>query len=361
MGLLRVLLSIAVLVSHSENLLFLRMPAGSMAVEAFFIISGFYMSLIITDKYSLLKNSYWLFISNRFLRLFPAYWVIALFTIVVSIIVGAYSNDHLILEPYFEQVHSLNIFSILFLFLTNTIIFFQDVVMYLGLNASGALQFVKNFNETDPKLWNFLIVPQAWSIGIELVFYLLAPFFFKLKNYQLAICFFLSVAIKLSILNSSLNFDPWNHRFMPAEVCYFIAGIFMHRYYQFIKRYDINKKLLFIPFGVMIMVTAFFQYIPSPTNDIRFNFYLTLLIICMPFIFLLTRKSKLDQWLGEFTYPLYLIHFFVIEFITKIFIAYNFNNSFLSETSLLISLLLSYIIFTYVSKPIEKIRQARIN
>lgn len=361
MGLLRVLLSIAVLVSHSENLLFLRMPAGSMAVEAFFIISGFYMSLIITDKYSLQKNGYWLFISNRFLRLYPAYWIIAIFTIVVSLMVGFLSNDHLILQPYFEQVHSLNFSSIIFLFFTNTIIFFQDVVMYLGLNPSGGLQFVKNFNETDPKLWNFLIVPQAWSIGIELVFYLLAPFFFKLKNYQLAICFFLSVAIKLYILKSTLNFDPWNHRFMPAEVCYFITGIFIHRFYQFIKQYNIYKKILYIPFVTMIIATAFFQYIPSPTNDIRFNLYLTLLIICMPFIFLLTRKSKLDQWLGEFTYPLYLIHFFVIEFTTKIFIANNFNNSILAESSLLISLILSYIIFTCVSKPIEKIRQARIN
>ena len=65
MGLLRLFLAICVLLQHSGSS-FLRNGSinGAMAVESFFIISGFYISMILDSKYIGIKN-YKLFITNR--------------------------------------------------------------------------------------------------------------------------------------------------------------------------------------------------------------------------------------------------------------------------------------------------------
>lgn len=360
MGLIRFLLSIAVLATHSENLFFLRMPSGSMAVEAFFLISGFYMSLIFNEKYSKYKNGIWLFISNRFLRLFPVYWVILILTVIASLVYGFATQNFLFLQVYGNYFHQMNFLSLFFLLVTNLILFFQDVVMFLGLNSNGGLFFTENFKNTNPQLWNFLLVPQAWTIGIELAFYLTVPFLFRIKTFYLVVLLMISVGIKIILINAGLNFDPWSHRFMPAEFYFFVGGFLCHRFYKYLLQKEIQTSLLFIPFVGMVLATAFFQYIPSPSNEIRFNIYLAALAVCLPFIFLLTRKSKLDQWLGEFTYPVYLVHFLVIAFVFKISENGNLETSYTAEVSLFITMVISYFLFTYISKPIEKIRQHRL-
>lgn len=72
MGTLRFLLAISVYLVHSHDLWGgIRFVKAGIAVEAFFIISGFYMALILSEKY-LGNTGYRLFYINRFLRLFPA-------------------------------------------------------------------------------------------------------------------------------------------------------------------------------------------------------------------------------------------------------------------------------------------------
>ena len=69
MGSIRLFLACAVLVSHATSLEISILP-GHVAVQVFFIISGFYMSLILRNKY---KTETILFYTNRLFRLFPAY------------------------------------------------------------------------------------------------------------------------------------------------------------------------------------------------------------------------------------------------------------------------------------------------
>ena len=66
LGFFRVILAIAVVLTHSQSLLGYTLLGGELAVEAFYIISGFYMSMILNEKYS----SNYLFYTNRALRLY---------------------------------------------------------------------------------------------------------------------------------------------------------------------------------------------------------------------------------------------------------------------------------------------------
>ena len=94
MGIFRLLLAFSVVVIHSnpEPTWFMD---GKLAVRVFYIISGFYMTLILNEKYIGQNSSYKLFITNRLLRLYPIYWVILLLTLITGFTNG-------LLDPYFK-------------------------------------------------------------------------------------------------------------------------------------------------------------------------------------------------------------------------------------------------------------------
>ena len=76
MGSIRTILALAVVFGHAGAYLF---TGGMLAVQLFYIVSGYLMSLVIlSSSYSSIK----LFYLNRFLRLFPIYWFVALITLV---------------------------------------------------------------------------------------------------------------------------------------------------------------------------------------------------------------------------------------------------------------------------------------
>jgi len=140
---------------------------GKTAVQVFYIISGFYMSLVLNEKYINKNNSYKLFITNRLLRLYPTYWVVLLLTLTCSLIVYQASNhtSALLLSAYFHYGNTLNFASLSFLVVTNIILFFQDTVVFLGVtNGTGNLHFTTSFYSSHPQVFRFLLVPQAWTI-----------------------------------------------------------------------------------------------------------------------------------------------------------------------------------------------------
>ena len=81
MGLIRLLLALSIVAAHSGAIFGSRFVGGQIAVQSFYIISGFYMSLILNEKYIGKNNSFRLFITNRFFKLFPVYWAVLLGTI----------------------------------------------------------------------------------------------------------------------------------------------------------------------------------------------------------------------------------------------------------------------------------------
>jgi peptidoglycan/LPS O-acetylase OafA/YrhL len=74
MGSLRLILALSVFLAHTGSLFGVFLVGPSVAVQSFFLISGFYMALVLNEKYKG-SGSYYLFITNRLLRLLP-YWVV---------------------------------------------------------------------------------------------------------------------------------------------------------------------------------------------------------------------------------------------------------------------------------------------
>jgi peptidoglycan/LPS O-acetylase OafA/YrhL len=357
MGMLRFILAISVVLAHSSSIYGFNLVGDQIAVQAFFIISGFYMALILSEKYVGINGSYKLFITNRFLRLYPVYWTVLLLTLFYSIGVTLYTEGYHMgkLTNYVTYSDTMGIGTFIFLILTNLFIFLQDLVMFLGLDTSnGHLFFTTDFRTTNPQLYNFLFLPQAWTIGLELAFYLIAPFIVKRKINIVIILILLSALLRVVLHQYNLQEDPWSYRFFPTELLFFLLGIVAYRIYVRIRTKEINSLWLKIIFGTLITFTFFYEFVPI---EGKYYFYLAFVFVSIPFIFLLTKNWKKDAYIGELSYPIYISHLFVLLFVGAIGFTKNISIG-LSLT--IVTVLFSILLNELVAKKIEKIRQKRV-
>lgn len=357
MGLLRIFLAISVVIAHSGSLFGFTLVGGHIAVQAFYIISGFYITLILNEKYIGKNGSYKLFLSNRLLRLYPIYWTVFLLTIITSLGVFIISSGHSMgkLQPYYDFISSMKIESIFFLVLSNLIMLFQDMVMFLGLDtSSGALFFTSNFRETVPELYTFLIVPQAWTVGVEITFYLIAPFLLR-RNILLIFSLILTSALlRIILYKNGLNYDPWTYRFFPSELFFFLLGTIAYHFYKKIENWDIKKSHLKMIYIFILSFTFFYSRIPFENKIFVYFFFF---FLSLPFIFILSKEWKVDRYIGELSYPIYISHILVLMFV-------NFSNMSIkgniSLITIIFSILFSVLLNEFIGKKIERIRQSRI-
>jgi peptidoglycan/LPS O-acetylase OafA/YrhL len=359
MGIIRLILAISVVVSHSSAIFGLKFVDADLAVKTFYIISGFYMSLILNEKYVNQKHAYRLFITNRFLRLFPIYWIILALTLLFFAIIYRQPNESRLgttcLQMYANYFHSLGVGSFCFLIFTNVFLFFQDVVMFLGLDpATGHLFFTTNYRTTSPELFRFLFVPQAWTIGIELLFYLIAPFIVRKNIKIVGGLIIVSVLLRAVLYRSGLNHDPWTYRFFPAEVAFFLIGSLSYAIYRKIRVRSLKSFFLNVLWVAVIMVSVSFSIVEFPFKR---YFYLLLVFISLPFIFHHTKKSKTDSYIGELSYPIYISHMFI----ASVLLLLNFpTTKWLGLVLAITTILFSIALNELVGKRIENFRQKRV-
>jgi peptidoglycan/LPS O-acetylase OafA/YrhL len=203
---------------------------------------------------------------------------------------------------------------LLFFILTNIVIFGQDIVTFLpSINHAPAS--------------NYLLLHQAWSLSLELVFYLLVPFLVRRSTWILVMIMAASLLLRAYLVSKGLSEDPWSYRFFPIELVFFVLGIISHRHIP-------NGGL--IPWIACIAGVCFFPNI----------LLLPLVALCLPSAFMVTRNWRLDRLLGDLSYPLYLSHLLFLEW----------NQTWHLPLSLLFLLVIavSVLLVLYVDRPIAR-------
>lgn len=363
MGLIRLLLAIAVVAEHSNGFLGIYFVGGKIAVQTFYIISGFYMSLVLNEKYINKNSSYKLFITNRLIRLYPIYWTILLMTLLFSISFVILSDGANL--SMFESYCSVkfNIFSFSYLVLTNILIFGQDFILYLGINPeTGNLFYTNNFLQTNPYLFSFLFIPQAWSLSLELVFYLLAPFILRRGGKLIITLIMLSFILRLYLFNKlGYNYDPWTYRFFSTELMFFLLGYVSYKISTKINKITIAKPIVIIILAYILIFTIIFQFIPK-INVSYFPFsinemmYFISILFSIPVLFNSMKDLSLDNQIGELSYPVYISHMMIIMIVNAVSIPIIKSGVFITFTTLIVSYLLNKL----VALPIEKYRRSRL-
>lgn len=363
MGIIRLILAISVVIAHTSPVLNTQLVGGQLAVQAFYIISGFYMSLILNEKYINKNNSYSLFITNRFIRLYPIYWIVLLATISFSTAVVILSKGHYLSSFKSYYAVKFNWLSFLYLIITNIIIFGQDIIMFLGITpTTGKLYFTSNFINSTPPLHSFLFVPQAWTLGLELTFYVLAPLLLK-RGMKVVLPIIISSFILRCFLYNilGLQHDPWTYRFFPTEIMFFLFGFISYRIYVRLKKLSISDTAGFITLIYILLLTIFYYklpyikltFMPFSSSEI---IYISSIVTLIPVLFIYFKKSSWDIHIGELSYPVYICHMLVIK-VCKDLPFLHINST---ELVILSVLLVAYILNKVVAVPIERYRQSRL-
>jgi peptidoglycan/LPS O-acetylase OafA/YrhL len=354
MGTLRTLFAISVVLGHTYGLVFV---GGRNAVQLFYMISGFLISYVLVEKKA--YNTVSSFYVNRYLRLYPIYIVVASCSLVVYSFL-TFSGTNIIsfnFKTYNEAPEAANIL----LIFSNITIFLQDWVMFSGVKHHE-LVFDVNFRDSNVLLYQGLFVPQAWTLGVELTFYLIAPFVL-VRRKVISFLLVLSIATRIYLIKIGLaTQDPWTYRFFPTELALFLLGVLAHQvllpYYKKVlspERMEIFAKILTT---ALVVITVTYWLIPIHKLIATFFLFSTFLA-SLPFIFVFQSKYQWDKWVGDLSYPIYICHFLMLNVVVFSLSKFGFSGDrgvSVSVITILLSIGFSMALNHYIVTPVEALR-----
>jgi peptidoglycan/LPS O-acetylase OafA/YrhL len=355
MGILRTILALAVVVYHSYKFFGLRMCGGQVAVETFYIISGFYMALILNEKY-VGVGSYKKFILSRFYRIFPVYWIILILALLLSLVGYFGFNQPYYLSRYTHNNSCLSGLTILYFVFENIVVIGQDILYFLKLDESCAPIFTHHVLSFKHAGYQYLLVPQAWSISIEFMFYLMAPFLVTKKvKYQLALVL-LGLSLKYYFFNYEyLRYDPWTYRFFPFELAFFMAGSLAYAFYKYIEKKSIPSYIGYYLMCSLIVLVFFYELI-TIKDQLKNSLFYLLVLGSIPFIFLSFKDNKLDRYIGELSFSLYISHHLMVSVFRGYFFSNPHNMYLYGYTVVFSSLIIAFLLQKTIIKYIESYR-----
>ena len=353
MGLIRFLLACGVVLCHTSLILGYTPLSGNLAVQCFYIISGFYMSLILNEKY-VGKKSNFLFYSNRALKIYPIYWINLILLIIWSFFVfkkGALPGT----VTYYHQ-YTISIPVIAYFIMSNILVIGLDWLFIFGLNKNGNLFYTSNFNNTSPKVYDFAFNSIAWTVGAELLFYVFAPFVVRKNLIIIVILLILSLFLRIILGYHGYTSAPWDYMFFPTQIMFFMGGVLSYHLYKLIKDKEINKKLIVMMYLFFVLVIClYYQFFEESYLKQAFLFSTTILLI--PASFILTKNYKIDRYFGDLSYPIYISQSFFIRISNVKLFPKPLGHG---ATVLLLVIVFSMAIEHFITKPLEKYRQKRV-
>lgn len=366
MGLLRVYLALCVVSGHSGSVLPWAIHGGREAVQIFFMISGFYMAMVLSQGYPSVKEFY----ISRWLRIFIPYYIVLILVILWSAVVGKIFGTWLQLTPYISHPLASNgLTGIIFTALSNVTIFFQDWVMFLQHEQGKSFGFTSNFWDNKSPLWHYLLIPQCWSVGVELTFYLLVPYINKLRTRVILFVLAFSLIVRLIAYHlMDLQHDPWTYRFFPFELALFLSGMIgwrIYAKYNLANKFPVCKKkssyLVACSFVLLALflhtkITERLSMVLGIDDAVLLSYLFCPVIIAVLFAYF--RRSSIDRFIGELSYPIYLLHVMVIGSISPLLQKLHVSGSYLGILGALITILISLVIFLFVLQPFERWRHA---
>jgi peptidoglycan/LPS O-acetylase OafA/YrhL len=248
-----------------------------------------------------------------------------------------------------------------YLVIMNVILLGQDTSMFLGIwPATGELAF-NAIHYREPSAQMFMVIPQAWTIGTELWFYLFAPFLVR-QSRRIVAVLAVTIALRLAIIHGmGMDWPPWNYCFFPTELPFFLLGALGFKAYAALegRRFPLRRMGQVAFFGMLLLILAFYKipwrWIPQPYQLLRADLILFVLPVALPFIFAYTKKNKVDRQIGELSYPIYLTHWIVIDLLRLVDSPWVGRN--LGELTCLFTITLSVILWYVVDRPIDAWRQ----
>lgn len=296
---------------------------GIYGVSIFYVLSGLTLYYVYFNKMVFSSQGIKSFFQKRILRIFPLLWLVTIVAVVLS---------RKLPNPY-------------------------DFI----LNITGLFGFIK---------WDTYFSPGVWSIGNELVFYTLFPFFILFAKSNKLIMALLSVVLFILYLyfcffslTPSLSLsEQWSTYINPLNQAFlflggFLIGLFFHKI-----RIDniIAVGLLLLGLGLFILTPVSGDPINLVTGWHRLIFTFSSFLICLGFYkFTLEFPNAIHKplvLLGETSYSLYLLHPIVWSILSIVLrlmqkgLGLEVHNSVKILSAVIITIIVSYFTYRYFEK-----------
>jgi peptidoglycan/LPS O-acetylase OafA/YrhL len=337
-GMLRTVLALMVIGHH----LFHLQPIGVYAVFGFYIISGYLMTLIMHKSYGYSVLGKYRFVLNRFLRLYPLYWLSAGFSILLIFFIGGAS-----VREYHDSI-------------------------YMPLSITEMIENIfMIFPAWYPIDVNPRLVPQTWALTVEMFFYCLICLGISKTFIRVKIWFILSVMYIIATFVLEL---PASNRYFPITAASLPFSIGSAIYF-----YSENKGAIFHKaklstiwlFAAMIancLVGLITSHVKNIGSFKELAFYMNVIISSL-LVYniaiggrIVAFNRKTDKFIGDLSYPMYLLHWqtgLLVSYVLfdKPFHEFSIRGGINLIVSITVVLVFSYLAVLMVDKPIQEIRE----
>lgn len=278
-GFFRLFLALMVFVYHTT-----RFAVGSSAVYVFFCLSGYWIYRMYTERYSATRQPLITYAVSRLWRLLPTFWLVTLLALTYLFFAGA-------LPSYWNE--------------TNRVHFIASNLFIFGYQT----------------LQRQPIVP-AWSLDIELQFYVVAPFLAMLFAWKkLGPGWILSGFAAISLASFLLD----NPVSLMKYLVYFATGMAAAS-----ANWRPSAKLVIgflcatvllaaacsaSPWRGILLVGAH----PGPLSTYNPDLNVALALLMVPYAIFTTRQRgfSMDGMFGDLSYIVYLLHWVGVLWISS--------------------------------------------
>ncbi len=331
-GAFRFVLAAMVVVTH----MFYPYWFGHYAVFGFFVLSGYLMVLVTNRTYPLTTAGVSKFLVNRFLRIYPIYIVILL----ISLLVVYYTPNSQVFNEALK--------------LPDTASDWVRNVFIFGMAYDSGSR----------------IIPPVWALANELVFYLLICLFLGRNAYVAMVWFLASILWVASSIYSEGGFSERYFSIAAASLPFSVGALIYHY-----KKY-LDNIFDRVPWWFLVLFTIYVFISPIcilflEKGGALFNLidphglvmYLNIILMAIwigklnNFKFKDSRLVEADKFLGDLSYPIYLVHWIVGLLVANYILDDLNRGSFLLMLiCLLCSIIFSSFLVVYVERPLESIR-----
>ena len=308
---LRAIAALMVAANHALTYPF-NIETGEQGVDIFFVISGFIMLYIMGKN----KRSWSEFLSSRFLRIAPLYYLCTIFAIIIG----------------FIQIPNL-------------------------LHSIQAITFIKFYKTTPP-------LNIGWTLEYEFIFYVLCSFsllvFAKQKT---QIIFILCMLLSAVILIDFVIFSEKKY----GHFAEFGLGalIFLIYRFKFFKKVNKNIFIIFALVGFFLLIYTDIVIYKDNFTYLRFVYWGIPSFLIVLSILLLEDKifhSKLLLYLGNASYSIYLIHLPALYILENTFNYDKLNSSFYWQIfNFILIIIFACLVHTYIEKYISNFLKLKLN
>lgn len=318
------------------------------------------MTMVINEKYAAYRNPIKSFYVSRALRIFPLYFLVLAFA---AVFFRSISQPSI-----FSNQLELSFVERFFLITSNVVIFGQDIYNcliedkryggplshWIGplLNSTGLSRLQSN-----PV---YFLIGQAWSVSIELLFYAFAPFLVTCRR-RVLIFFGITLLLRFLALAQGIPAVPYSIRFFPMVLPLFLLGSLSYFLYRHASKHELSRRVGQLIFFAAITIYAAYAFqfngqvfFHGGNFDTWSHWILYILVAAgIPFVFIFTKNLSIDNQLGEFSYPIYLVHGLILGYMVE-----PVKSLGISGPTLVIvwSLFFSWLLIRSVERPLDDFR-----